>query len=129
VQKHAGEVVAPGVGTIDLAIKHVREPGEWMPVTGVKPKGPGQAVPRQARLDPRIVSHILLIVIIDETVLQHGQVQAERDQRQPAVNQTAGSQLWVTRRHDASMMRRGSIFSIANEAGEHILEGPAKSSV
>jgi hypothetical protein len=76
-------------------------------------------MPRQAGLHARVVRNILLVIVIDEFMPQGRQIQAECDQRQPAVDQALDSELCVACPHDASMMRWIGIFSMAKAAGIH----------
>jgi hypothetical protein len=41
VQNHIGQMVHGGIYAVELAIQHVRKPGQWMPIWTVsKAKGP-----------------------------------------------------------------------------------------
>ena len=77
VQQDAGEVVPPGsllvgliAAMIDLAIEHVRKPGQRMPVGGGEMgKGPTCFAETEAAGDMGILIDILPVVEVDEPVL------------------------------------------------------------
>ena len=59
-----GEVVTAGVHTEQFNIEHVGQPGQRMPVGGMKgAKGPGQAFSGDAPADLRIFDHVLQVVV------------------------------------------------------------------
>ena len=69
--------------TEELAIHHVREPGEWMPVGGFKTgQRPLDAFPRQAALDVGVFGYVELIIVIDEVVVDGGKKSSEHQQDQ-----------------------------------------------
>ena len=114
VQQNAGQVMSPGSGCVDLAVQHVRQPGQRMPVARVKTKRPDQASPSQAGLHQRIIRHILLIIILNKTVTQRRQVKHQRDEPQACGKQA--SELCILRLHfhAATMMRNHIGSSMAN---------------
>src|SRR5437879_1668976 len=72
------QMMACSMQTINLAIEHVREPRQRVPVAGIKSgKSPGNASPTQACLNTAILRYILLIVIIQKFMVpalpEHGQ--------------------------------------------------------
>ena len=75
--------------SVPLAVQHVRNPRQRMPVAGIKcserPRHPG---PRQSSSDMRISRHILLIVIDQKTVAQHPPIHRQRNQCQPGADRS-----------------------------------------
>ena len=62
-------MVPAGVGAEQLTIQHMGKPGQRMPVTGVAcGKGPDNAVSGKAGLDVLIVSNVLVVIVVYETV-------------------------------------------------------------
>lgn len=52
-----------------LAIQHVRDPRERMPIRGMSvSKGPNDPLHFEAREDVRVLIHIFFVVVIDEVV-------------------------------------------------------------
>ncbi len=70
VQDHVGQMMAARFQIIKLAIQHVRQPRERMPVGSVKRRNrPGNASARQARLDMRILIDVVIVVEVNEFVV------------------------------------------------------------
>jgi len=68
-----------------LAIQHVGNPSERMPVTGIAtPKRPGNVLPCQSSGNMRVISNVLVIINGDEFVASNGQItkQGKRRKRQ-----------------------------------------------
>lgn len=73
MQEQAGEMMAGRAQLVELAIGHVREPGQGQPVAGAGGgEGPFHAGPGQALLNERVVGDIDVVVEIDEAALQGG---------------------------------------------------------
>src|SRR5256885_15264166 len=69
VQQHAGEVMARRMQVKELAIGHVREPGQGMPIAGVKSlEGPEQSLSGESGPHVRVLGDVLLIVVIEKLV-------------------------------------------------------------
>ena len=78
MEGQADQVLRPRVRPKDLAVQHVREPGERMPITGVTAgKCPRNIFQIQAAQDVRIGSDIIRIIVINEIVPTHRQVNGE----------------------------------------------------
>jgi hypothetical protein len=72
VEEQIRQVVARGVQPAELAIHHVRDPSQWMPITGISGlKGPEHAGPGQAGFDRRVVADIDGIIEVYEVVGGH----------------------------------------------------------
>ena len=83
MDQHVHEQVPAGIQTKELAVQHMREPGERMPVGGVKRgEGPGNSVQRQAAGDHGIVPDVKRVIEIDELVTDDLAVNRERDHGQ-----------------------------------------------
>ena len=83
VQRNAGQVVSAGMAkTVDLAIRHVRDPGERVPIGGMTAgEGPREPVGRQTAGDVRVLDDVLIVVIVDERVTR-GLAKHARDQNE-----------------------------------------------
>ena len=69
VKQDADEVVCAGIQAEELAVGHVRNPGERMPVAGVKGgERPAEVRPVQAVFDERIFGDVVGVVIVDKRV-------------------------------------------------------------
>ena len=87
VEEDIGEVMAAGIQPVKLAVEHVGEPGQRMPVADVAiSKRPLNSPPTQALADLGIVVHISRIIVVDKLVSQclaenhpDGQGQTEAD--------------------------------------------------
>src|SRR4051794_11968482 len=72
-------MVARRTEAVPGAIERVRDPGERVPVAGVRGReGPGDVLTGQAGIDVGIVGDVLVIVVADEAVAQ-GRREAEKD--------------------------------------------------
>jgi hypothetical protein len=69
MDKHAGEVVAGRFETEDLAIQHVRNPGERVPVAGVYALECPQRI-LQTLPNVGITRHIFRFILSDEIVVE-----------------------------------------------------------
>ena len=64
-------MMAAGVEPIKLAIKHVRDGGERMPIAGMHMgKGPGNSMKGEATLDDGIFVDVGIVIVIEESVPQ-----------------------------------------------------------
>jgi hypothetical protein len=62
----------------ELAIERVREPSDGMPVAGVTGcEGPANILPIEAGLDVWVGRDVIRIVVVDEIVVERGQVNGE----------------------------------------------------
>ncbi len=77
------EQVRAGVQPEELAVNHMRQPGERMPVGGVKGgEGPGNPFQRQAADDHRVVPDVEIVIEVDELMTDHLRVDRESGDRQ-----------------------------------------------
>ena len=85
VQQQTRDVVAAGPEPVNLAVQHVRQPRQRMPIAGVHTRErPLDASQRQASLDARVAADIVRVVKVDESLLCDGPVHAggyEREQQ------------------------------------------------
>lgn len=56
-------------------VQQQRQPGQRMP----RAERPARIVNRQSRLNPRILGHVFRVVEIDEVVVDHREVERERE--------------------------------------------------
>ena len=83
-------MMAAGLQAIKLAVEHVREPGERVPVAGVvRSEGPGDSLAGQPPIDMRVFTDVFVVVEVDELVAGrlakdggHGQHQQAADGQQ-----------------------------------------------
>src|ERR1700687_4231494 len=69
MEQEAGRVVARGIRTEELDVKHVGQPGQGMPVCdGPRREGPRDRSRRQTREDLRVLVHVEVVVEPDETI-------------------------------------------------------------
>ena len=67
----------------ELAIEHVRDRGEGMPVLGMNMRErPRDATPAQSRTHVRVIEHVKRIVIINELVMERLSEHRPRDRDQ-----------------------------------------------
>jgi hypothetical protein len=79
--------MASGIQTIELAIQHVRNPGQRMPVRGIRVrKGPNHSRPREARLNMRICRDVCRVIEIDEIMMYQGPIQGCRHEGEHETN-------------------------------------------
>ena len=77
------EQMPTGIETKELAVEHMREPGERMPVRGVKSsESPGNPFQRQAAADHGIVPDVKIVIQADELMTDHLAVNRESDNGQ-----------------------------------------------
>ena len=81
VQEHVGQMMAAGLQAIKLAVQHVREPGQRMPVAGVvRGERPGDSLAGQAPADVPVLVDVIVVVEVDEVVA--GRLAEDGDHRQ-----------------------------------------------
>jgi hypothetical protein len=81
VEKEADQVVRAGVQAEQRHVRHVREPGQRVPVRGVERReGPGRTGQRQAALDRRVLRDVHVIVERDEPVVPDPRIDEEGHQ-------------------------------------------------
>ena len=69
VQEHVGQVVATGLQSVEIAVQHVREPGQRVPVERlVRGDCPGDCLTGQAVLDVCVVEDVVIVVEVDDVV-------------------------------------------------------------
>src|SRR6266446_5426121 len=83
MQQHRYEMVSAGVQAKELAIQHMRKPGQRVPVALRKSaKRPNKPVRAQAALDLRIFGHIRRVIQVNETIAQAPQKHHEYENKQ-----------------------------------------------
>src|SRR3954471_5977140 len=71
VDENAGEMMPPRIQTVELAIDHVRDPGEGMPVRRMEMgESPKNAFESQAARDLGVLRHVFEVVVVNEAVIQ-----------------------------------------------------------
>src|ERR1051325_1053702 len=92
MEQKIGEMMTGRVDAEKLAIEHVRQPGQRMPVAGVGGAESGtNRVPMQPAQDHRVFGHIVRIIIIDEAVLKHGPIGGKGECAQEEAGQEGGA--------------------------------------
>jgi hypothetical protein len=66
-----------GMQRVDLAIDHVGNPAEWMPVTRMEAKSPRQPFEGQTALNVPVLGHVLLVVVSQEIMAQCWEIKRE----------------------------------------------------
>ena len=78
MKQNADEMMHRGLLAEELAIQHMRKPGDGMPITRVTGcECPLNILPIQTALNVRIGGDVIRIVVIDEIVLQRRRVDRE----------------------------------------------------
>ena len=137
VDEDAREVVAPGMllkafRAEDLAVEHVREPGQRMPVVVFQAReGPGDRVPSQALVDVFVVIDVAVVVKIDEAeILVQGRPEGQdgaQEQHQRKRRPASRGSVPRTRRRPVSRERPGpDDFCPCGRAGAATRRGSAR---
>ena len=88
VQSQAGRMMAAGIECEQLAIEHVREPGQRMPISGMRGREcPAEARQGQALAHHQVIGDVFGVVIIDETAVKDWPIGANGSHRQKADDQ------------------------------------------
>src|SRR5437899_2621187 len=96
MEQNAYEMVHRGLLAEELAIQHVRKPGNGVPITGMAGRErPLNIFPIQTALNVRIGRDIIRIVVIDEVVSESGQVNGESQYREQEAEQGRGTELFM----------------------------------
>src|SRR6266567_1814748 len=83
VEKQARQVVACRIQSVQLHVKHVGDPGQWMPVPGMAScQRPPKAFHRKTVLDVWIQGDVIRVIVVDEPAMEHGPESQESDQRE-----------------------------------------------
>ena len=78
VEENVGVVMSASIQFEELIIQSVRQPGERMPVRGIKScERPLHRVPVKAGLDLEVANHIVAVIEVNERIMLHRMV--ERD--------------------------------------------------
>jgi len=78
VEEYVGRVVSARIQAVELAVQHVRHPGQRVPVDQVRlTEGPLDALFRKPRLDPLVLRDVERIGPVDERKSERLAVQAE----------------------------------------------------
>src|SRR6516225_1655246 len=110
-----------------LAIQHVRNPGERMPVANVTvTEGPADFSSREPRTDVRVFGYVGFIVEIDEFMPENAGIDGKGDECQTEANkERAGSRLSL-RRNWTTQGLRGGFASAGDASGASVISGGAK---
>jgi len=83
VKEHIDIMGRAGGEIEQLAIQHVRHPGDRMPV-GRVPGGesPSDAVPGKPVLHHRIICDVIVVIVQRESVMRHGQINRQHAQHE-----------------------------------------------
>ena len=88
MQQDIHVVMSGWVQAEKLAVERVGKPGQGMPVRHiVSGESPFHGRPRQARPDVRILRNVLIVVIAEETVVNHGVVRHKHNGGQQQTQQ------------------------------------------
>ena len=69
MKQDIAQVVAPRLKTVDLAVKHVRDCRQWVPVIRMDMReSPLNPLPTQTSSDARVLVDVVVIIVIDELV-------------------------------------------------------------
>src|SRR6516162_6717542 len=80
----------------NLAIRHERNPGQWMPIGGVSvSKSPDQSFHRQPGFHHPVLHDVFRIVEIDEAKTPDMEIHSQSHRRQSEANQYARSLLFT----------------------------------
>src|SRR5271157_1687209 len=114
VQDRARQMVAAGLQFIKLAVQHVREPGQRVPVAAaIRGEGPGSPCAGQAPANMRVLVNVISVVEVDKVVRQRlCEDEDHRQQEKPADGQQAVGPA------DLSCRARGEAI---DRAGGHLL--------
>ena len=112
----ARRVMASRLQPIELAVRHVRNPGQRMPVARhLRPQGPTHAFPGQTFRRDRVAGHVGNVVEVDKPQFEHRQVSSHCDERQQEADQYR-----LPARHSARGSRSGGIWlCLAQLVGTH----------
>jgi len=83
VEQDVYTVMPPRFQVEDRHIRHMGNPGDWMPIRGMECReGPGDSMPGQPLLDDGILVDVDVIVIVGKRVIPHLRVYAHNDRDQ-----------------------------------------------
>ncbi len=87
VKQDVAEVMSPGRQPVKLAIQHVGEPSERVPVAGMAAgEGPSDALDGQAAGDWQIPAHVVFVIVVDEVVAERLAEDENHRQQQESAN-------------------------------------------
>src|SRR6266404_8558498 len=86
------EQMATGEHAEELAVDHMCDPREWMPVPGVKSrKRPGESIERHAAIHHGVFRDIRKVIEMDEAMPDHLRIDPKRYDRQTDQDEEVGS--------------------------------------
>ena len=68
MEQDVGQMVSAGPETVDLAVEHVGEPGQRVPIAGMVVEGPRDPLEAQAARDLGVLVDVLIVIEVDELV-------------------------------------------------------------
>jgi hypothetical protein len=115
MQNDASDVMASRLQPVDLAIEHVREPGQRMPIAGIRPgEGPAHSVPAKACHDLWISPDVIRVVEADELKENRRCVDGNNRQCQKHVNPLGIPVCMGELRHRAMMLKLTNLAGRVN---------------
>jgi len=125
VEGDVDHVRTAGVQAENLAIQHVGNPREGVPVVGLAiNKGPFHTSPGEAGADGGIVVNVCVVVVGDELVVARGPINGERDEDEERAGENVPSAAWAGGRrvHAGILGRNGGMprfFIDRSQGGNH----------
>src|SRR5437870_127233 len=119
--------MASRIQSEELAIKHVGEPGDWMPIRSVTGrKRPGHILPAKPGPHVRVLNDVPQVVEVNEFVMNYRPVSGQRGCAQKRTNQkcakliiwTVHRGLLILRKEPRGSMRNGGIEQEPTEGTE-----------
>ena len=82
MKKQIHQMMAPGIQAEKLAVEHMRQPSQRVPVAcAAGAKGPANSLPVKRRLNMAIVGNVGIVVIVDKIEITYLQENCKRSQR------------------------------------------------
>jgi len=73
MEQHVDAVMCTGVQSEQLNVRHMRQPGERVPVTGVtRGEGPSYVIERQTSANVDILDDVVHVVVVEKFVPMNG---------------------------------------------------------
>ena len=96
MQQNADKMMARGIQAEQLAIEHVGDPSERVPVGNIESsERPTNVLKREAGLNVRIKSDVRIVIVVNESIagggIVEGQGAGDQQQNQDGLLPTAGS--------------------------------------
>ena len=111
MEQQTGQMMTPGSQSVELAVHHVRDPGQGMPISSVTVElgeRPDQARPGQASLDSKVIGHVKVVVVINKSISQGGEEYADDECQQ---QNTKGYRISLAEEAEGQPQQRGGGFA------------------